>query len=85
MLRGGLPLAALSLAPRDLDKIPAFSDQTTSIGAARAALRAQVEDDNASKKVQMETLIRDHSNRVASLLAKAMRAKAGLRLRKLQL
>eukprot|EP00965_Chrysotila_dentata_P026813 889895-Pleurochrysis_carterae.AAC.1 len=32
----------------------------------------------------MDTLLRDHSNRIASLLAKSMRAKAGLRLRKLQ-
>eukprot|EP00965_Chrysotila_dentata_P110244 3642834-Pleurochrysis_carterae.AAC.1 len=84
MLRGELPYAALSLTPRCLDDIPSIADTTTGPGAARAALRAQVKHENKMKQESKEALVRDYSNRIASILATAMRSKAGLKLKKLQ-
>eukprot|EP00965_Chrysotila_dentata_P032147 1072320-Pleurochrysis_carterae.AAC.1 len=85
MLRGELPYAALSLTPRYLDDILPIADTTTGPGAAKVALRAQVEHDNKMKQESKEALVRDYSNRTTSLLATAMlRPKAGLKLKKLQ-
>eukprot|EP00965_Chrysotila_dentata_P165312 5458804-Pleurochrysis_carterae.AAC.1 len=84
MLRGELPYAALSLTPRNLGDIPPIADTTTGPGAERAALRAQVKHDNRMKQESKEALVRDYLNRIASLLATAMRPKAGLKLKKQQ-
>eukprot|EP00965_Chrysotila_dentata_P054985 1825225-Pleurochrysis_carterae.AAC.1 len=69
MFHGELPYAALSLAPRCLDDIPPIADTTTGPGAARAALRAQVEHENEIKQESKEALVRDYSHRIASILA----------------
>eukprot|EP00965_Chrysotila_dentata_P160350 5294636-Pleurochrysis_carterae.AAC.5 len=84
MLRGKLPHAALLLTRRNLDDIPRIADSNLGLGATRAALRAQVEHANKVKQEAKEALVRDYSNRIASILAIAMRPKAGLKLRKLQ-
>eukprot|EP00965_Chrysotila_dentata_P081761 2699016-Pleurochrysis_carterae.AAC.1 len=84
MLRGELPYAALRSAPWNLDDIPPIADRTTGPGATRTALHAQVEHDNKMKHESKEALVRDYSNRIASLLATSMRPRAGLKLRKLQ-
>eukprot|EP00965_Chrysotila_dentata_P037013 1231786-Pleurochrysis_carterae.AAC.2 len=67
MLRGELLYAALSLTPRSLDNIPSIADTTTGPGAARAAHRAQVERKHKMKQESNEALLRDYSNRIASL------------------
>eukprot|EP00965_Chrysotila_dentata_P069690 2302076-Pleurochrysis_carterae.AAC.2 len=84
MLRGELPTAALSLTPRNLDDIPPIATTTTGPGAARAALRAQVEHENKMKQESKEAMVQDYSNRIASLQATAMRRKASMKLKKLQ-
>eukprot|EP00965_Chrysotila_dentata_P072939 2411047-Pleurochrysis_carterae.AAC.1 len=84
ILRGKLPYAALSLTPRNLDDILPIADSSLGPGATRAALRAQVKHENKVKQEAKETLVRDYSNRIASILATAMRPKAGLKLRRLQ-
>eukprot|EP00965_Chrysotila_dentata_P051198 1696772-Pleurochrysis_carterae.AAC.1 len=56
MLRGELPYAAISLTPRNLDDILPIADATTGPGAARAALRSQVEHDNKMKQESKEAL-----------------------------
>eukprot|EP00965_Chrysotila_dentata_P175346 5787984-Pleurochrysis_carterae.AAC.1 len=83
MLRGELPYTTLQLAPRNLDDIPPIGDTTTRLGSTRAALSAQVEHENKMKQESKEALVRDYSNRIASLLATSMRPKAELKLRKL--
>eukprot|EP00965_Chrysotila_dentata_P196215 6177447-Pleurochrysis_carterae.AAC.1 len=85
MRRGKLPYAALSLTPRNLDDTSPIADiATTGPGSARAALRAQVEHEKEMKLESKEALVRDHSNRIASLLATGVRPKASLKLRTLQ-
>eukprot|EP00965_Chrysotila_dentata_P052741 1749726-Pleurochrysis_carterae.AAC.1 len=84
MLRGELPYAALQLEPRNLDDIPPIADTTTGHGATRAALRAQVENENKLKQESKEALVRDYLNRIASFLATSMPPRAGLKLRRLQ-
>eukprot|EP00965_Chrysotila_dentata_P082685 2728248-Pleurochrysis_carterae.AAC.1 len=84
MLRGELPYAALALAPRSLEDIPPIADVASGTGATRAALRTQVEHENKIKQEAREALVRDYSNRIASILSTAMRPKAGLKLRNLQ-
>eukprot|EP00965_Chrysotila_dentata_P144008 4756741-Pleurochrysis_carterae.AAC.1 len=84
MLRGELPYAALALAPRSPENIPPIADAASGTVATRAALRAQVENEKKIKQEAREALVRDYSNRIASILATAMRPKAGLKLRKLQ-
>eukprot|EP00965_Chrysotila_dentata_P035812 1191611-Pleurochrysis_carterae.AAC.1 len=84
MLRGKLPYSALQLAPRNLHDIPLIPDTTRGPGATQAALRAQVEHENKMKQESKEVLVRNYSNRIASLLATSMRPNARLKLRKLQ-
>eukprot|EP00965_Chrysotila_dentata_P167620 5535182-Pleurochrysis_carterae.AAC.1 len=56
-LRGELPYAALSLAPRSLNDIPPIADATSGPGATQAALRAQVlEHENKLKQESKEAL-----------------------------
>eukprot|EP00965_Chrysotila_dentata_P047883 1588359-Pleurochrysis_carterae.AAC.1 len=84
MLRGELSYAAPSLEPRSLEDIPPIADAASGSAATRAALRAQVEHENKIKQKAREALVRDYSNRIASILAASMRPKAGVKLRKLQ-
>eukprot|EP00965_Chrysotila_dentata_P171674 5665708-Pleurochrysis_carterae.AAC.1 len=67
-----------------LEIFPPIVDTTTGPGATRAALRVQVEHENKMKKESKEALVRDYSNRIASLLATSMQPKAGLKVQKLQ-
>eukprot|EP00965_Chrysotila_dentata_P160957 5314640-Pleurochrysis_carterae.AAC.1 len=86
MLRGELPYAALALAPNESGGHSAdcgcgFRDRGD---MSTSGLRAQVEHENKIKQEAREALVRDYANRIASILATAMRPKAGLKLRELQ-
>eukprot|EP00965_Chrysotila_dentata_P011091 360310-Pleurochrysis_carterae.AAC.1 len=73
MLRDKLSYAALALTPRNLKDIPPIAHAASGTGATQAALRAQVEHDIKIKQEAREALVRDYSNRIASILTTAMR------------
>eukprot|EP00965_Chrysotila_dentata_P255790 6212341-Pleurochrysis_carterae.AAC.2 len=61
-----------------------IADAAFGTGATLAALCAQVEHGNKIEQEAREALVRDYSNRIASILATVIRSQAGLKLRKLQ-
>eukprot|EP00965_Chrysotila_dentata_P261154 6214156-Pleurochrysis_carterae.AAC.1 len=84
LLRGEMPLAALQYTQRNLDEVPELTDSSTPGAATRLALRADIAFQNSQKAKQLDALLREYRNRIASLLARSMRSRAGLRLRKLR-